>query len=95
MALPQSEKLARKRKAKAKRYKCITEVPELHNALNEKRWKQYTVAKQKEKGKNLPKKVIKPQDPNEACPSDSTSEFSIWVTRNPLHSMVSYYSLFV
>ncbi len=59
MALSQSEKLVRKRKAETKYYKCIMEYTVLHDARNEKCWKQYAVAKQKKKGKKPSKRVIK------------------------------------
>ncbi len=61
MALSQSEKLARKRKAKAMHYKCIIQDQEFHDARNEKCQKQYTVAKQKKKGKKPSMKVIEAQ----------------------------------
>ncbi len=47
IALSQSEKLRRKRKAEDKRYKCIMAESELHDSHNGKRWKQYGGAKQK------------------------------------------------
>ncbi len=61
MAHPQSEKLARKRKAEAKRCKSIMEDLELHDACNEKRRRQYAAAKQKKKDKKPSKKVIEAQ----------------------------------
>ncbi len=50
-----------KRKAEAKHCKRIMENPEFHSARNEKCQKQYSVAKQKNKGKIPSKKVIETQ----------------------------------
>ncbi len=43
MTLSQLGKLTRKKKVEAKRYKHIKDDAELHDALNEKCWKQYAV----------------------------------------------------
>ncbi len=64
MTLCQSEKLAWKREAEAKCYKHIMEDPELHDARNKKHRKQYAGAKQKKKGKNHRRKLLKPSNTN-------------------------------